>query len=327
MNSYRTHESLKELISSNRSFIMGCAMIAIMLFHQQFFTDNLLIRGFHLFGYWGVDVFLLISGLGIISSLQRNSTKQYFKNRANRLVPTCLFVGLSKYLLMQAGFINFAAYNDNAALIITELSMWYIYAIVVYYILAPLIYRLLQRYKFRVVVGACLLSFLLSYIPFESSSYYLVSRASMVVERLPVFVLGMYLGLYPTSKLSPRAIIGYGLIPLIVAVATRLTAFPGYERALYLALTFAAPALCLIAATARRWVHTIRLDGVVGYFGRLSLQFYLWHGFVFLNINEHSMFAEFDVWTKFMIAMAITVIFSHATHSIIGLLSPIIKLK
>lgn len=41
---------------------MGFAMISIMLFHQPFFYRNPFVDFFHLFGYWGVEVFLFVSG-------------------------------------------------------------------------------------------------------------------------------------------------------------------------------------------------------------------------------------------------------------------------
>lgn len=57
---------------------MGFAMISIMLFHQPFFFDNLFVGFFHLFGYWGVEVFLFVSGFGIVHSLKKNSIPVYY---------------------------------------------------------------------------------------------------------------------------------------------------------------------------------------------------------------------------------------------------------
>lgn len=68
------------LISKYRTRIMGCAMIAIMLFHQPFFYSNPLVDFFHLYGFWGVEVFLFVSGFGVVYSLRKNSLKQYYIN-------------------------------------------------------------------------------------------------------------------------------------------------------------------------------------------------------------------------------------------------------
>lgn len=203
-------ESFNDLLSKNRTFIMGCAMIAIMLFHQSFFRGNLFVTAFHLFGHWGVDIFLLISGFGVVNSLRKNTTKQYYKNRINRIVPACLFVGLCKCILMQVGFVNFAAYNDNYFLILTELALWYIYAIVIYYTVAPYIYKLLVRYKHWVVLGVCLFVFAISYIPFGASSIYLINRIGWVIERLPAFVFGMYIATVPIPNRFTKYLVGGG---------------------------------------------------------------------------------------------------------------------
>lgn len=307
-------EPFNDLLSKNRTFIMGCAMIAIMLFHQPFFYDNYVVTFFHLFGHWGVDVFLLVSGFGVINSLQKNTIKQYFKNRINRLVPPCIFVGACKCLLMLLGFINFAVYNDNYLLILTELSMWYIYAIVVYYTIAPYIYRMLIRYKHWVVLGACLLAFVMSYIPFGSCSIYLVNRIGWVIERLPAFIFGMYIASNPISSKFTKYLVGGGVLPLMVCVVLRITGITGHGRVIYLILLLALPMLCVIASILAQWLKCIKLDGVVEYFGKTSLELYLWHGFIFLNFSTNEMFTGLHVWIQFVAAVSISLLLAHLTY-------------
>lgn len=73
-----------ELISKYRTPIMGCAMIVVMLFHQPFISDSYVDGLFRLFGYWGVEIFLFVSGFGIVYSLQRNDVRTYYRNRMRR---------------------------------------------------------------------------------------------------------------------------------------------------------------------------------------------------------------------------------------------------
>ena len=293
---------------------MGCAMIAIMLFHQPFFYDNYVVTFFHLFGHWGVDVFLLVSGFGVVNSLCKNTTKQYYKNRVNRIVPTCIFVGLCKCILMQIGFVNFTVYNDNYFLILTELALWYIYAIVVYYTIAPYIYRMLIRYKHWVVLGACLLAFVMSYIPFGSCSIYLVNRIGWVIERLPAFIFGMYIASNPISSKFTKYLVGGGVLPLMVCVVLRIT---GHGRVIYLILLLALPMLCVIVSILAQWLKCIKLDGVVEYFGKTSLELYLWHEFIFLNLHSNAMFTDLSIWVKFIIAFGASILLAHFTHILI----------
>jgi peptidoglycan/LPS O-acetylase OafA/YrhL len=90
MNNFYSADYLKK-INTSRSFIMGIAMCAIMLFHQPFIYDYST-TVFHLFGHWGVDIFFFISGIGISLSLQKNTIQQYFKNRIIRIFPAYLTV-------------------------------------------------------------------------------------------------------------------------------------------------------------------------------------------------------------------------------------------
>lgn len=313
------------MLSKNRTFIMGCAMIAIMLFHQSFINDNFIATIFHLFGHWGVDIFLLISGFGIVNSLRKNTTKQYYKNRINRIVPACLFVGLCKCILMQVGFVNFAAYNDNYFLILTELALWYIYAIVIYYAVAPYIYKLLLRYKHWVVLGACLFTFAMSYIPFGASSIYLINRIGWVAERLPAFVFGMYIAAFPIPSKSTKHLVGGGILPLIVCAALRITGIAGHGRVIYLILLLALPMLCILASLIAQWFKRIKIGGAVEYFGKTSLELYLWHGFVFLNFSSNEMFAALNVWVRFIAAVLVSILLAHLTYFLKRRIPPIFK--
>ena len=91
-------QSFLELVSVNRSAIMGLSMVFIMLFHQ-YFTSVFPFNLFHNYGHWGVDVFLFLSGMGLVNSLEKNSIKDYYKRRFMRLVPSCIFCGSLKYLV------------------------------------------------------------------------------------------------------------------------------------------------------------------------------------------------------------------------------------
>ena len=56
-------------ISVHRSAIMGISIIAIILFHQDF-VSTFPLNMFNYFGYWGVDVFLLLSGMGLVNTIE-----------------------------------------------------------------------------------------------------------------------------------------------------------------------------------------------------------------------------------------------------------------
>ena len=68
---------LEDHLSKYRSVLMGIAMLSIMLSHQRFvhvFPFNV----FESYGHWGVDVFLFLSGMGMVRSLMTYSTKFFY---------------------------------------------------------------------------------------------------------------------------------------------------------------------------------------------------------------------------------------------------------
>ena len=122
---------------------MGLAMISIMLYHQNWITDSVFFEWVRMLGYIGVEVFLFISGFGIAHSLRKNSLVQYYKNRAIRLFPACILFGICKIVL---SYIPSMPPIQNLVLDFFSLSHWYIYAIVVYYLIAPVLYKMIGKW-------------------------------------------------------------------------------------------------------------------------------------------------------------------------------------
>lgn len=86
-------------VIEHRSELMGIALITIILFHwgsvHKYYDAYNFVSGIFssYIGSIGVDVFLFLSGVGIYSSLQRNSLHVYFKNRVTRILPAYLSIG------------------------------------------------------------------------------------------------------------------------------------------------------------------------------------------------------------------------------------------
>ena len=75
-----------ESISNYRSFLMGISIIMIMFFHNLWVRDVIWLMPLNFFGDFGVDVFLFLSGFGIVYSLRKNNLKTFFKNRFVRII-------------------------------------------------------------------------------------------------------------------------------------------------------------------------------------------------------------------------------------------------
>lgn len=312
---------MNETISKNRTAIMGIAMISVMLVHQLFFYGNPFVDFFHLYGLWGVDVFLFVSGFGLVHSLRKNSISTFYKNRCKRLVPACLIVGIFKYVFMLMGFKEHT--NDNVVLLITNVYLWYIYAIIVYYILTPWLYKLLLKFGIWVFVLSCVLSFCFLYIPFGNSPFYLINHIGWITSRLPVFVLGMYLTIYP-PRISNKIIILVGLIFLILCMGLRLgSIMVKYQwRVPYINLLLvpSIPMLCITFSKIKALADKIKLGGFINYMGTYSLELYLWHEYIYKNIYFHQWLGQLNSYTQCILAIGLILFFVVVTSQIVKII-------
>lgn len=273
---------MKETISKSRTFIMGCAMISILLFHQFFLSDGplrLFWGAFHRFGHWGVDIFLFVSGFGIVHSLRKNSLKVYFSNRLLRLLPSCLIAGLVFGILHLFGIGGMPVYEtDSLFLIFTCLWLWYIFAILIYYAAAPLVLKGIDRWGGWVFVAAELLFIVCSYClptPPKDASL-LIKRIPWVIQRFPVFVLGMWVA---TKRFgySLKVILPVAVCSIVAAVLIRGCRGIGFvkEDCSYLFVALSMPAVCWFLGLCKGWFDKLHIASPVEWFGKYSLELYI----------------------------------------------------
>lgn len=304
---------INEIVSSNRTFIMGCAMGAILLFHQPFFSDNLLTGFFHIFGHWGVDLFLFISGMGIVNSLSKNTLKQYYTNRIIRIIPSCFIVGVCKVVLFHWGFVEFV--HENTLLTLTNCYLWYIYAILIYYIFAPFLFKAIQKHGILVLVVVSLLSISCMFVPFYNNSLYFINKMGWVIERLPVFVYGMYFSCYSIKK-EINEYLKIGFISLLICFILRLcVVYLNWliNSVIYILLLLSMPTLCVISSFFYIALKRFKGDILFKYLGRYSLEIYLWQEFVFYNMSSNQLFLYNGKWFQFFISLALILILSYLT--------------
>ena len=93
-----------EDISTYRSELMGFAILWIMSFHFEFiqiFPVHFLTQ----FGYAGVEIFMVVSGLGLYYSLEKdNNVIHFYKRRFFRIIPIYYLLGIADSIIV---------YKDN----------------------------------------------------------------------------------------------------------------------------------------------------------------------------------------------------------------------
>lgn len=269
-------------ISVHRSAIMGISIIAILLFHQDF-VSSFPLNIFHYFGYWGVDVFLLLSGMGLVNSLHKYPIRIFYRRRLLRLLPSCFFCGIIKcftFLVIGTFIIIPNNFNFINGFSLFSLDLWFIRAILVYYLLSPWLHKYLLE-KTSITMTFVIILFLINELFFrvhESNS------PTWILERLLVFTIGMLLTV-KQNIISPKSIfiaLGFLTIACTLAAIHKGDIFGNAIpwAIMMFALAFGTMAIIYIIIMIFKHIPLVILLPF-RWIGAMSLELYLIHEFVF----------------------------------------------
>lgn len=284
----KKEKNVSALISDARAAMMGVFMIVVMLFHGNFGALGPCSRPFSLYGHWGVDAFLFVSGFGLYYSLAKGKEQgvwQFYWRRFIRILPAAMVAGSILYLCGVAGIQGIFGVN-----------LWYIKTLIIIYLLSPLIYKLLSTTRptlWLIVMIAVSTAVLIVMIPFLSTaSTGYKTAVCWTAARIPVFVLGMYVAGKKFSlqqMLNPVYVVFTALCILAALYFHKQRADLGelstYLHLLpYVLVAFAMPLMVSVLA----WVYSLLKDGVVRrlavFVGCYSLELYLVHEAIFSKV-------------------------------------------
>ena len=283
-------------ISEFRTELMGIAILWVLWFHTQMKFENDFIHLLKTLGYGGVDIFFLVSGLGIYKSLEKDGdVLAFYKRRIIKIMPAYIPI-LIVWMILQ--MINEMPENLLGFFIgnITGLALWarnsphfnwYIQALLLFYGLAPIIKKLLDQYEKKGLWFALSLSFSIAPI-------FWFNNILMAVSRFPIFVIGMYLGKCITKdkkKSIKQEIILYGVMLIgVCVVALCILKFPlllsDYGMWWY-PFVLIIPGLCMLLVRMLEKAKYVRLG--VRIIGTVSLEIYLVHIVAFDYLNSFEM--------------------------------------
>lgn len=180
-------KSILNLILTNRPFLMGIAMIIIIVYHLFCWVHNPI--GQFNIGYVGVDIFLFLSGLGLSYSYENNSITQFYKNRIKRIYPIYLISVVATYLIYNLDWTLFDLLANISAIgLYTKGGVcrydWYLESLFTLYILFPLFY-----YYGKIRMGGMV--FLIIVVSFIFFKYDIPWWYECFGARLPIFLYGV----------------------------------------------------------------------------------------------------------------------------------------
>lgn len=192
---------MNELISKNRTAIMGICMGIIMLYHAKgakFIPCSCLMA-------LGVDIFLFLSGFGLYFALEKirqtgGGLYHFYKRRFQRIMPAAIISGI----LLKWSF-QFNSIYD--ILNFTGLGLWYIRSLLILYLLSPFIYKLISRAGRKdllLMMCICFLGVTIAHMILGSIFSLESMTLTWTIARTPSFLIGMFMAKqeYPLVSLS-----------------------------------------------------------------------------------------------------------------------------
>ena len=189
-------------ISRYRAEQMGAAMLFVILFHVALDRGDPF-YGLRRCGNVGVDIFLFLSGVGLWFAWSKNQDiLHFYRRRLLRILPTWLVCATAFYLPDYLGPRKFS--RSLVALIgdITinwdfwlhdELTFWYVPAIMLLYLLAPLYMKLISRHsEYRwtpvLMIVWCIM------VQWVLPIHHAVGHLEIFWSRVPIFFIGINCG-------------------------------------------------------------------------------------------------------------------------------------
>jgi peptidoglycan/LPS O-acetylase OafA/YrhL len=289
-------EKRMENISKYRTELMGVSVLWIIFFHSKIYLPDIFLPLRLIFGigYAGVDIFFLLSGLGLAFSISKdNSLMNFYWKRVIRIAPTywtCLLLMLlPKYFTKQNIDVHaflFSLFGLDF-FVSGNLNTWFIPSIMACYVIFPGLHVIALKY------GYGLVSLLFSIIAILASLLLVDSHVQHLLIftiRVPVFIFGSYVGFLLINKKKcildglylNGAALFLSIIMLCVIIFNTDSSFR-WSTGLwwYPTIVMAFPIAVLIGSVLDKVKRNINLIKLLRGFGLLSLEIYLIHSSIF----------------------------------------------
>ncbi len=320
-----------DALSRYRSELMGLAMLWVMLYHawelDLFWAPLNALRAI---GFGGVDIFILLSAMGLCMSLDRREQRfgTYLARRAARIGPAYYAVMVPSTLAaIVRGTAPVSALFWNATLLSywlqTEGSFnWYVSGIMTLYVLAWPCFHAMRRTRHRAAAAALGVAASLALCAL------LIRRDWWsylgVPYRLPIFFLGLLMGFYAGEgrKIGARDVCfwcawtacGVGYFVLAVREIVKVIYLPPS-----LVLVFAVLPACLAVCALFRRLPLGALRRFLRLVGERSLEIYLLNVTLFAQPTPLRRYLDVGPghWVYYLCVFAANILCAALLHRVI----------
>lgn len=314
-------------ISKFRSEIMGLACLWVMFHHNYIVWPESMdpLRRFALYGNLGVDIFLLLSGVGLYFAWAKQpKLGDFYARRFVRLLVPYVLIAVP-YWVWKDLYLG----QDSFLLDVTQLSLplkgtittWYVPAMAAMYLVYPLIAKFLfsgDRWTRTVVLSGAVMLVCLYLNHIESTIY---GNCEIALTRTVIFIIGCALGKsVMDGEEIPAHYPALGLLWIILNESIRRS-----TRLDAIWIRFSYIPLCLSAVIVTLWClqrleHCGGLRKLLRFFGERSLELYLTHVLIRNAFYHYIPIEQFDRWgvLTYALILAIALVVSTALHPVIN---------
>lgn len=327
------------LLSKHRSELMGVAIISVMLFHASDLDFHIsLINMLRGIGHGGVDIFVMLSAMGLYMSLERRSQEygEFMRRRMRRLLPAYFAVMLpyTLYLFLK-GRAVLSAFFWNSVLLNYWVRPagtfnWYICGITLFYLVTPPLFKIYRNSRHPVlltVLGSALGVAVCELLTYDGYWNHLD-----VFYRVPAYLTGLLMGRFITEDRDVEArhipvwaaclVMGAAVAVMVLKVTVH------YIPRCYIFVFTTAPA-CLIISFILEKLPFDWPRRALRIIGESSLEIYLLNVSLFAETELLRRFLDFDSghYIYWLISFALNIALGLGLHRLIGLITGALRKK
>ena len=317
-------------LSRYRGELMGAAIFFIVLFHAPLARTDAFF-GLRRCGNIGVDMFLFLSGIGLwFSWVKTPSFRQFYKRRLLRIFPAWLIVA-SLYYIPRFNWQTGSVIDLIGDISINwdfwlhdEGTFWYIPAIMMLYLWAPLYMWLVRKSPVYRWLPVLMMVWCIC-VQWVTPIHQAVGHIEIFWSRLPIFFLGINVGEWVRQDRRMESPAIWLLVVTFLATASACIyleqvkhgRFPLFaERMIYIPLTVSMLLLlCELFSRTPQWFNRAS-----AFLGTISLELYLLHAhFVMAYITPYHL----GYWPTVLLTLVAAIPLAWVLHQLVKRIMPV----
>ncbi len=303
-----------QLMTKYRMSLFGLAVIWIF-FRHTFYYNQVSYSFFSpivQIGDCGVDIFMFLSGFGLFFSYTKYLTKiEFYKKRVLRIVPTVIILlslfAVSKNIILDQ--VPKTIFHPGYWFFSIYANYWFIGAIFLFYALYPLIFNCIRKNALFTIVIAFIIS-LAGILGVHILDVDHFNQLVLYFARFPIFLLGTVFAHHQKLLTYNKSI----MILFLVSIPCLIYFPKDFQRLMYFPL---ATAVCVVLPQFLDKMPPI-FTKTCSFFGRMSLEFYLIHVFLFGMGFIGWLNAKLDIYVCILLAFIVATVCSYLSSLVIS---------